>query len=227
MPLEAAHCCAVIPARDESGRIGSVVAGALRHLPAACVVDDGSRDTTGTEARAAGARVLRHDRPLGKGTALRTGWLDAIARGHAWALLMDGDGQHAPDDIPALLDAAGDGSPLVIGARHLAPSVMPWARRATNRWLSRRISRLAGQCIPDSQSGFRVVHLPTLASLPLRSTHFEIESEMCVAFARNGHPIASVPVRTLYGTEVSKISPWRDGWRWWRWYRATRRDLAP
>ena len=50
---------------------------------------------------------------------------------------------------------------------------------------------------------------------------------MCVAFARNGHPIASVPVRTLYGTEVSKISPWRDGWRWWRWYRATRRDLAP
>lgn len=227
MPLEAARCCAVIPARDESGRIGPVVAGALRHLPAAWVVDDGSRDATGSEARAAGARVLRHERPLGKGAALRTGWLHAIAHGHAWAVFMDGDGQHAPDDIPGLLRAADDGTPLVIGARDLVPGAMPWARRAANHWLSQRISRLAGQPIPDSQSGFRVVHLPTLASLPLRSSHFEIESEMCVAFARNGHPIASVPVRTLYGTEASKVSPWRDGWRWWRWYRSARRRLAP
>ena len=225
--MDAAHCCAVIPARDESGRIGTVVAGVLRHLPSAWVVDDGSLDATGDEARAAGARVLRHDRPRGKGAALRAGWLDAIAHGHAWAVFMDGDGQHAPDDIPALLAAAGQGSPLVIGARAIVPGAMPWTRRATNRWLSRRISRLAGQVIPDSQSGFRVVHLPTLASLSLHSTHFEIESEMCIAFARNGHRITSVPVQTLYGTEVSKVSPWRDGWRWWRWYRSARRHLAP
>jgi len=222
MPLEAAQCCAIIPARDESGRIGPVVRGALRHVSAAWVVDDGSLDTTGTEARDAGARVLQHERPLGKGAALRSGWREAIACGHAWAVLLDGDGQHAPDDIPKLLAAAGEARPLVIGRRSLTPGVMPWARLATNRWLSRRISRLAGQHIPDSQSGFRVVHLPTLARLALHSRHFEVESEMCIAFARAGHAIVSVPIQTLYGSERSKVSPWRDGWRWWRWYRAAR-----
>ena len=227
VPVLPSQCCAVIPARDEAGRVGAVVRSVLRHVPVAWVVDDGSTDATGAEARSAGARVLRHDRPRGKGASLRTGWAAAMHAGVEWMVLLDGDGQHDPADIPALVTAAGEASRLVVGNRMASPGPMPWSRRLANRWLSARVSATAHQSIPDSQCGFRVAHLPALASLAIRSEGFEIESELCLAFSRAGFAVVSVPVRCIYGGQPSRISPWRDGLRWWRWYRSARRPLPP
>ena len=122
-----------------------------------------------------------------------------------------------------LAEAAQDTARLVVGNRMGDAAKMPWLRRGANRWLSNRISRLAGQDLPDSQCGFRLAHLPTLCGLRLRAQHFEIESEMCLTFAHAGHPLAFVPVQTRYAGERSRISPMRDYWRWWRWYRTARR----
>ena len=226
MPCAGDRCAAIIPCRDEAATIGEVVRGVRAFVPTVFVIDDGSTDRTATEAEAAGATVRRHAQALGKGAALATGWTAAAARGFQWTLQLDGDGQHAVDDVPLLLAAADEGVHLVIGNRLEQADDMPWLRRQTNRWMSRRLSQLASVALPDSQCGFRVAHLPTLRALGLRTRHFEIESEMCVAFARSGHRIVFVPVQVRYGCERSKISPVRDAWRWWRWYRAARRDSS-
>jgi hypothetical protein len=152
-----------------------------------------------------------------------TGWGHAAGLGMEWALSMDGDGQHDPEDIPRLLHcAAHTGARLVVGDRMSDPHGMPWARWLTNRWMSRSISRIAGRPLPDTQNGFRLMHLPAWQTLKVHADHFEIESEVLVKFVRGGFQTEFVPVRVIYGRERSKIHPWRDAVRWWRWRRRLR-----
>lgn len=226
MSISADHCGAVIPCHNEAASIADVVRRLRRLLPSVWVVDDGSTDDTVAQAAAAGARVIRHARRFGKGTALATGWAAAAESGMSWVLMLDGDGQHHPEEAPALLAAAGPSRPLVIGNRLHAPAAFPTLRRATNRWMSRRLSRLAGCPLPDSQCGFRLARLEVLLGLGLSTLHFEIESEMCVAFARRGHAIGFVDVTPAYGSERSKIRPLLDSLRWTAWYLHTARSLG-
>lgn len=112
----AEDCAAVIPCLNEAAAIGKVVAGVRRFLPHVWVVDDGSTDATSHEAAAAGARVVRHAVSQGKGASLQDGWRAAQTGGFRWALTLDGDGQHAADDIPAFFDLADrTGARLVWG----------------------------------------------------------------------------------------------------------------
>lgn len=218
------HCAALIPCLNEAAAIGTVVRAVQEFLPDAVVIDDGSSDATGQVARAAGAVVLRHEQSRGKGAALRTGWSYAIERNFLWTLCLDGDGQHAPADIPKFLEraAAGDVA-AVIGERMHAPGSMPLVRRLTNRFMSWRLSRLAGTRLTDTQCGFRLLHMPSLARLAIRADCFEIESELLVQFARAGLGIAFVPIQVIYAEERSKIRPLRDTLRWWKWLRQVKR----
>src|SRR4030095_2689549 len=123
----ARQCAIVIPCRNEAASIGEIVSAVRQQLPSVIVVDDGSTDGTAQRAIAAGAEALRHSANQGKGSALRTGWQRARDRGFAWALTMDGDGQHAPEDISAFLACAETtGAALVIGNRMNSASAMPW-----------------------------------------------------------------------------------------------------
>ncbi len=118
-----AQCVVVIPSLNEAGTIGSLVRQVRSQLPFVIVVDDGSTDETGKLAEAAGAEVVRHETTRGKGAALASGWQRAQARGFLWALDMDGDGQHSPADIPAILARAGQSeAALVVGNRMAGPS---------------------------------------------------------------------------------------------------------
>jgi len=222
-PARRERTVAVIPCRNESRAIGTLVRALAASVSHVVVVDDGSVDGTGTVASEAGAWVVRHERSEGKGAALAAGWRRAAEWGAEWVLMLDGDGQHAPTEAAGFLEAAREGVRLVVGNRMPESSKMPRVRRWTNRWMSRRISRMTGLTIPDSQCGYRLAHLPTLLALGLKTRHFEIESEMLVAFARAGHGIAFIPVSVRYGEEQSKISAWRDTWRWIRWRREERR----
>lgn len=217
---------AVIPCLNEARAIGGIVTLLLSRVRSVIVVDDGSSDDTASAATQAGARVERHPVPRGKGAALATGWTLAGSLGAEWILLLDGDGQHDPADANGFFAAAADPVRMVVGNRMPQAHAMPWLRRQTNRWMSRRISALAGIAIPDSQCGYRLVHLPSLAQLGLCSQRFEIESEMLVTFARAGLAVAFAPVQVHYRDERSKISPVRDTLRWICWYRSTR-SAAP
>jgi glycosyltransferase involved in cell wall biosynthesis len=219
-------CTAVIPCFNEAAHIGAVVAGVQKHLPTVIVVDDGSTDATAESAQNGGAEVFRLPENLGKGAAALHGWRHARKLGFKWVLMLDGDGQHAADDIPKLFAGAErTGAALVVGNRMNNSGSMPFVRRCANRWMSRRISNLTGSELPDSQCGFRLAHLETLLSLSLRANRFEIESAMLVVFLAGGRKVEFVPVRTIYENRASNIRPLADSWRWLRWRLAQRAPL--
>ena len=204
--------------------MGEVVRTVREHLPSVLVVDDGSTDATTAAARAAQAEVVRHAVNRGKGAALRVGFQHLRDRGFHWALTLDGDGQHAAEDIPRFFACAEKtGAQLVIGNRMTQARRMPWLRRRVNRWMTRRLSRCAGVIMPDSQCGFRLINLEAVAGVPLHADHFEIESEMLLGFLRAGLQVEFVPVQTIYRPGGSKIHPVVDTWRWLRWWWLNRR----
>lgn len=218
---------AVIPCFNEERHIGSVVASVRAVIPMVLVVDDGSTDRTLEVAGAAGATPLHLPANLGKGEALRSGLLRAVELRFDFAILMDGDGQHDPADLPKFVEAAEVGdADLVVGNRMNEMQAMPPVRRFVNRWMSRRISKLAGLELPDSQCGYRLLRLSAWERLEFRASRFEIESEMLIAFVTAGLRVRFVPVRTIYRDSQSKIHPVRDTIRWFRWWRRTRRRLA-
>ena len=213
------ECAGVVPCLNEAASIGPLVEGVRKHIRTVVVVDDGSRDTTTATAQAAGAEVLSQQVTRGKGAALRTGWRWALERGFTWALSLDGDGQHSPEDIPQFFRCAEQGGVvLVVGDRMADASAMPWVRRWVNRWMSRRLSRAAGRRLPDSQCGFRLMNLAAWNGLAISTSHFEIESEVLLAFVRAKLEVGFVPIRAIYKGEQSKIHPVRDTARWLRWW---------
>ena len=221
------NCVVLIPCLNEAAAIFQVVEAARRQISHVIVVDDGSTDDTAALAAKAGAEVILHDNIHGKGAALGAGFRRAVGRGFSWALTMDGDGQHAADDIPAFLSEARHGAAdLVVGNRLVNPGQMPWLRRQVNQWMSRRLSSVAGLWLPDSQCGFRLVRLGVWSKLTLQASHFEIESEMLLAFIARGHAVKFIPVQTIYNNEHSKIHPVRDTVRWFRWWWRARRSMV-
>jgi glycosyltransferase involved in cell wall biosynthesis len=220
-------CAAVIPCFNEGGTIVPLVSALRQHLDSVVVVDDGSTDKTGPKAKEAGALIFRHERNCGKGAALRTGFSYLLHRGFEWAVTLDGDGQHDPADLPALLQCAEQtGALMVIGNRMHNANAMPWLRRHVNCWMSQRISLYAGCQLPDTQSGFRVIHLPTWSSLPLSAQRFEVESEMLMAFLAARHPVEFAPVRVIASARRSRIHPVTDTLRWWKWWRTMKQNWA-
>lgn len=221
--LESEKCAAIVPCLNEAAALHTLLPEILRRLPAVYVIDDGSTDGTAEVAKRAGAKVISQSRQ-GKGAALMTGLRAAMNDGFAYALAMDGDGQHSPQDIPLFLEKArSSGSPLVVGNRMGNPHGMPLVRRFVNWWMSRRLSSVAGQHLPDTQCGFRLIRLDVWAQLKISTSKFEMESEALLAFSQAGHRIESVPIRVIYADEKSKINPFKDTWRWFRWLRKARR----
>jgi glycosyltransferase involved in cell wall biosynthesis len=222
-----ATCAAVIPCWNEVATIAGVVRRVRSHLTQVFVVDDGSTDGTAAEATAGRATLLRHDRNRGKGAALRTGLTAALAAGFRWGLTLDADGQHPPESIPALLRCAEEtGAELVVGNRFARPDAMPVIRRLVNQWMSRQLSRRAGTPLPDSQSGFRLLALNRWAQLPLTADHFEVESEVLLAFLAAGARVSFVPVPVIPARRPSRIHLAVDAWRWWHWWRHSRPSPA-
>ncbi|HEU4724100.1 MAG TPA: glycosyltransferase family 2 protein [Candidatus Eisenbacteria bacterium] len=202
---------AVIPAKDAASTIGDVVRGVMAETPGAdvIVVDDGSADATGERAREAGARVVRHEVNQGKGAALQSGFDAALASGAEAVVALDADGQHDPSYAPKLI-AALDGFDVIVGSRNADRTGMPWLRRKTNDVTSWWVSRLAGQRIEDSQSGFRAIRATVLRAVRPASRRFDYESEFLVAAARAGFRIGAAPIPTLYNAPGSHIHPFRD-----------------
>lgn len=175
------------------------------------VVDDGSVDAYPAEAGRLGYNVVRHENNLGKGEALKTGFKWALAHGYSGAVTIDGDGQHDPSLIPSLLEKARTaGADIVVGSRMKDVSTMPFVRIMVNRITSWIVSRLAGQRIEDSQSGFRYIGSGVLETVELAGSRYDLESEILVKAAREGFVIDSVPIPTVYGAEKSSIKPAKD-----------------
>ncbi len=202
---------AVIPAFDCGATIGEVVAGARRFVADVVVVSDGSTDETAARAAAAGARVEILPANRGKGFALRRGIELALERRPVALLLLDGDGQHDPSDIPALVAAwDGGGVDLLVGARLQDSRGIPPARYWTNYIGTRILTWMSELELEDSQSGYRLISSDLARRLRLRSDGYAIESEMLIKAGKAGARLGHVPVRTIYNDEESHFRPLID-----------------
>jgi glycosyltransferase involved in cell wall biosynthesis len=216
---------AVIPAYQDEKHIGDIVRRTRERLDHVLVVDDGSSDQTAQRAREAGAEVIAHNQNRGKGEAIKTGLGHWLGREVTWVSLLDSDGQHLPEEIDRFLTAAACATQatFLIGNRMNNLSGMPFIRRVVNRYMSRQISRLCGQEIPDTQCGFRMLNRQLVPELLSGGNRFEYETEVLIIASRKGYRIESVPITTVYTDQVSKIHPMRDALRFfklmWR-YRA-------
>jgi glycosyltransferase involved in cell wall biosynthesis len=227
--IDRTNVAALIPCYFEEKRIRDVAARAHAQLDTVLVVDDGSTDGTEREARAAGVDVIRHTVNQGKGAAIKTGLRELSARpGIEYALILDGDGQHLPEEIPHFIEAANrTHDPMLVGNRMSDTRKMPFVRKLTNRYMSWQISRVCGQEVPDTQCGFRMIHrdlAPALAAI--ETTKFDYETEMLVVASRRGCRIGAVPISTIYGDEKSKIHPVRDTVRFYKMMARFKRESA-
>ena len=200
--------CILIPSYNEARTIGVITKELKSRSLAVFVVDDGSTDETGSIARSQGAVVIAHDKNKGKGASLIEGFNRILKEGFDAVLIMDGDGQHATSDVDNFFKKMDDsGADIVIGNRMLDTTSMPIARKLTNKFMSRIISRMCGQVIPDTQCGFKLIKRNVLESIKFEFSNFEIESEVLFKAAKKGFKIESVPVKTVYAGETSSINP--------------------
>jgi len=209
-----------IPAFNEEIGIGSVVHTARRYADAVVVVDDGSTDDTAGIAAAAGAEVVSHDRNRGKGAAVQTLLQTASDRSFDAFVLLDGDGQHLPTQIPQVAQpvVAGDAD-LVIGSRYVDSNgngETPVYRRVGQRVLDVMTNGSTGERLSDSQSGFRALSPTTVdrLSLSLSTDGIGVESDMIDAAARADLSIVEVPISVRYeGVDGQTHNSLRHGLR--------------
>lgn len=202
----------VIPAKNEAGAIGKVVALALEEFPDAevIVVDDGSSDDTAGVAEKAGAKVIQHPESLGNGAAVKAG--ARAASGDVLAM-MDGDGQHDPRDLKRLIAKLDDGYKMVVGARD-SGSHANIGRLFANGLYNRMASILSGREILDLTSGFRVARADLFRQfLYLLPNGFSYPTTITMAFLRSGYPVLFEPIKAADREGKSHIRPIRDGVR--------------
>ena len=221
------NVAAVIPAYHEEVHVRGVAERVRAQLDHVLVLDDGSGDATADRAREGGAEVIVHPQNVGKGEAIKTGlrhWLAQPAI--EFILLLDADGQHLPEEINRFFNAAAaQDAALFVGTRMNDTREMPFVRRAVNRYMSHRISRLCGQEVPDTQCGYRMIARDLAPHLLEGTSRFDYETEMLIVASRRGFRIASVPISTVYSDEVSSIHPLRDTLRFFKLMRRYEKDV--
>ena len=212
----------VIPVFNEAATIEGLVARA-RVYGTVVVVDDGSSDASAAVAARAGAELVRLPRQRGKGEALRRGFDVALARGAERVVTLDGDGQHDPDEIPRLLEAAAEHpAALVVGGRlgrgpdgnpaEPGYRVIPRERLNAMRVAGFFIDWLTGYALRDTQSGFRVYPLALLTAARGRRGGFVFETEMLLRAASLGVPLVETPITAVHhANRRSRFRPMRDG----------------
>ncbi|MFN7210656.1 MAG: glycosyltransferase family 2 protein [Aggregatilineales bacterium] len=196
---------AVIPAFNEERFIASVVLKARRYVDHVLVVDDGSQDETAWLAEAAGAEVIRQPNG-GKAAALNNGLAAAQARNAAAVVLLDGDGQHNPNDIPRLLEPIQRGAAdLVVGSRFMGlPSNTPRWRIVGQHALTALTNVASGVPLSDSQSGFRALSRRALSLMNFTSRGFSVESEMQFLLRQHNLQALEVPISVHYDEKLKR-----------------------
>jgi glycosyltransferase involved in cell wall biosynthesis len=191
---------AAIPIFNEEPVIPSVVSGVRRYVPRVVVIDDGSTDEGARAASTAGAEVIRHDRNLGKGVGLRSAL--AWAKDHreiSYLVLIDGDGQHDPEEIPKMLqETTRRGLDILVGSRFLGQHNAPLYRLFGLHVLSASARLGSGLPMTDSQSGFRILSRQAIDRLELRERAFAVESEMQFEAAEKGLRVGESPIGIRY-----------------------------
>lgn len=188
----------VIPAYNESRRIGKVLNDLKVFNLTIIVVDDGSRDSTFEQIKKHHVLVLRHRVNLGKGAALKTGCEAAFFLGAQAIIMMDSDGQHRGEDLPKFINALETKKfDIIFGSRNLKFGV-PLVRFIGNKIASIMVNLLFGIYISDLICGYRAFTREAFKKLEWESTGYGLETEMVIKTGLNKLKYCEVPVETVY-----------------------------
>lgn len=213
--MSSPRACVLVPTYNNAATVEAV----LRAIQAAgerdiLVVNDGSTDgTAAILARIDGITVITNDRNRGKGYSLRRGFEAALAKGFAYAITIDSDGQHAPGEIAKLRAAiAANPGAMIMGARDMSGADVPGKSSFGNRFSNFWFRVETGWKLTDTQTGFRAYPLATTCSFRSWTTRFEYEVETIVRLAWRDVPFVQVPVSVRYDfpERVSHFRPGKD-----------------
>lgn len=221
-PMPNSHCkqslhdrgiCVIIPVYNNAGTITDVVKRSLLHCDDVIVVNDGSTDSTKELLDCIpGIITVTSPKNEGKGSALRRGFGKALELGFSYAITLDADGQHYPEDIPLFLEAniENPGS-LIVGSRNLEGVTRSkgssFANSFSNFWFCvQTLHRL-----PDTQTGYRLYPLKKLKGLSFLTSRYEAELELLVFSSWHGVKLVSIPINVFYPEPEERVSHFRPG----------------
>ena len=208
--LKARGICVIIPTYNNSKTITNIVERALLQCSDVIVVCDGCTDNT--------VELLNHlpQKPIildlgknyGKGTALKRGFQYALEQGFAYAITLDGDGQHYPEDIPTMLEAnIKHPGTLIVGERkNLDKAERSAGSKFANYFSNFWFTIQTAQYLKDTQTGYRLYPLKKLYGLSLLTSRYEAELELMVFASWHGVKLVSVPVNVFYPSKEERIS---------------------
>lgn len=209
--MEGMEYCVIIPTYNNEKTVEGVISGVLKITKNVIVINDGSTDITNDILKKFSfLTIISYEKNRGKGFAIRKGFEVAIAKRYLYAVTIDSDGQHFPEDIVTLISKI-DKEPdtLIIGARNLAPEELSKGSSFANRFSNFWYRFLTGIKLPDTQTGFRLYPLKPLTGMRFYTGKYEFELEVLVRAAWRGISIESVPVRVFYPSRTERVSHFR------------------
>lgn len=211
--IAAVNYCVIIPTYNNSKTLKRVIDGVLQYTNNLIVVNDGSTDSTvAILGEYSGLNCIHLPKNKGKGNALAIGFAAAKQAGYDYAVTIDSDGQHFPDDIPVFLsELEKNGDALLIGSRNMAQEGVPKKSSFGNKFSNFWFWFETGKKLEDTQSGYRLYPLHKIPS-KYYTSKFEFEIEIIVRTSWKGVPVKNVPVKVLYdmSERVSHFRPFKD-----------------
>lgn len=212
------NCCVIIPTYNNKKTLQRVIDQVLDYTFNIIVVNDGSSDGTREILKKYSSLEVFHV-PVnrGKGNALKIGFFEASKMGYKYAISMDSDGQHFPDDLHVFLDALEVHLPenpdlLIVGSRKMDDPSVPNKSSIGNRFSSFWFWVETGVKLQDTQCGYRLYPLEAVNSINLYTSRFELEIEVIVKAAWSEVKVINLPVKVLYdpNERVTHFRPWQD-----------------
>jgi len=204
-------CCVIIPTYNNDRTLEPIIRGVLEFTDQVIIVNDGSTDRTlQILEKFPDLTVLHLSKNKGKGFAIRQGFKEAIKQGYGYAITIDSDGQHLPEDLPKFIEKIEkEPESLIIGSRNLEQAGIPGGTTFGNRFSNFWTWVETGYRLPDTQSGYRLYPLKRMGKTRFLTNRFEFEIEVLVRSAWKGIPLTSVPVSVIYPPKNERISHFR------------------
>ena len=211
--------CVVMPTYNNGGTLRDVLERVLGFCSDVIVANDGCTDDSAEILASFGERltVVDYGKNRGKGYALKRGFKKAKALGFDYALTLDSDGQHFPEDIPLFVKALEQHpGALVVGSRNLKQENMPEKNTFANRFSNFWFKIQTGISLPDTQTGYRLYPLKKLSGLALLTSRYEAELELLVFSAWHGVDLVPIPINVFYPKGEERVTHFRPFWDFFR-----------
>lgn len=210
--MQQLKCCVLVPTYNNMGALKRVLDGVLRQTQNIIVVNDGATDGTKNILRNyPEIHQIHLEENKGKGNALKIGFKKARKLDYDFAITIDSDGQHFPEDIPVFLEALQqeeNKNILYIGSRNMEQSDVPGSSSFGNKFSNFWFWFETGKWLTDTQCGYRLYPLREIEKLNLYTPKFEFEIEVIVKAAWSGTLVKNIPVKISYN-EAERVSHFR------------------